>query len=407
MFPVMLLLLDFMEARPFRFWNSMKRLFPYFLLSALLAAVYNMPSIDPLAKSQESIPFKLLIVLHNVLWYPLTTVFPYDLSPAHPLVRMDAQTCLTMGAALLAGFAAVTWLAFHARGFLLRRAIPFAAMAYLALAPMVGFVRFSGVDYADRYSYFFAPFVWFALAWCVSRLLAMVGDRRLPALAASLANCRLLSAAFCFWAFSFAASAFLYQDTFSSSRTLLLAAINHEPPNLSAICLLANLERRTGEAGASNRMLERLEKAGVEMQPFDAKELPYGQVLFWRIRAEELLRDGHDREALAILQAICPKVMTIKYFSVDDVVKMLSSILLCQLNNGLNAEAIATVDLLISTCVKSHRSQELPFYKGLRCLLCGDYASAELLFSEALSLNPSSKEIQSNLERARELKKKF
>ena len=94
----------------------------------------------------------LMVPLHNLCWYPLTALVPFETNPFYPeSMALDAR-CLAVlagGVALLAGGVAL------ARALRCSGRAVLATLATLAAAmlPVLGLLRYTNFRYCDRYNY--------------------------------------------------------------------------------------------------------------------------------------------------------------------------------------------------------------------------------------------------------------
>lgn len=118
--------------------------------------------------------FKLNVLIHNLVWYPLTALFPYSSNPAYPSVSgyfHDAS--MYAGGILL-----FITLVLVARRFGVRwmRILGACLIVLCCMIPVLGIQSISFFDYCDRYNLLVSAAVWIAVGLLLERV--VVGMRR-------------------------------------------------------------------------------------------------------------------------------------------------------------------------------------------------------------------------------------
>ena len=129
----------------------------------------------------------LLVPLHNLCWYPLTALVPFETNPIYPeVLRFDHRCALTMlaGSALLA---LGVWSGLRLG--VSRRKVLAALMVVLgSMLPVLGLLHYTNFRYCDRYNYLVSAAVVAMLALLVERLLRRFPQKTIrKALTAALA----------------------------------------------------------------------------------------------------------------------------------------------------------------------------------------------------------------------------
>ncbi len=112
----------------------------------------------------------LLVPLHNLCWYPLTALVPFETNPFYPeTITVDAHFLAVVagGLVLLVGGVGVArWLKCSWRGIL-------AVLAVLGgtMLPVLGLLHYTNFRYCDRYNYLVSATVIAALALLMERVL--------------------------------------------------------------------------------------------------------------------------------------------------------------------------------------------------------------------------------------------
>jgi len=411
--PLVLFAFELIESRPFSLKDAAKRLWPYFLAAFLSSMAYHPASKEALGT--VSAPMKLFIALHNALWYPLKTLLPLNLCPIYPKVSFDSSgiSFVASGFALLLALGGAIWVANP--GFLFRKALPYALMSLLSISTVIGLFQVNAVNYADRYSYVFSAFVFFALAWLLSRAFDWAeaqgegGSQGLKGeIAKAFSNGAVLPAVLCVWLLSLGVSSFFHQEVYKSSLGLFQEACARKNPNPLAILMLANAEMAAGTPDAADRYAARLLSSGLEskiMSP-DAAGIPFRQLIYWHFKGLELARSGHPKEALQILLKAKDGVLRSKLFAKYYSSQLLMCVAESQLSLGLKKEALASMDELIGSYDLGPECPDALCAKGVKSVFAGDLSAAETYFEKALSARPSSQGFKDNLQRVKSMRAK-
>ena len=115
------------------------------------------------SKTNAGIPqTNLLIPLHNLFWYPLTALIPFETNPIYPEIRSAAELLVPVfgGVALAGGF---VWAA-RKTGFAWRKIICVLLIIAGLTVPVLGMLHYTNFHYCDRYNYLVSGAVWIAVA---------------------------------------------------------------------------------------------------------------------------------------------------------------------------------------------------------------------------------------------------
>ncbi|MDD3118965.1 MAG: hypothetical protein PHQ27_07295 [Victivallales bacterium] len=107
------------------------------------------------------------VILHNLAWYPVTTLLPWDVNPFHPNVYVTAGTVILIGltcaGALLLLLLSLPQVRRRDWDFIGFRLLPLLAVYVAVLLPVIKLTRFNEADYCDRYNYLPAAVLWLML----------------------------------------------------------------------------------------------------------------------------------------------------------------------------------------------------------------------------------------------------
>lgn len=150
----------------------------------------------------------LAVPVHNLFWYPLTAVIPFEVNPIYPeVISGDAHFWLVLagGIAILAIGCLAAWML----GFSHRQIIGMILLIGGNIVPVMGMLHYTNFRYCDRYNYLVSAVVmaaimpmaqrlqrhlrrpWLvpALGWCACALFAVLSLRYLP----NWSHCRHLA----------------------------------------------------------------------------------------------------------------------------------------------------------------------------------------------------------------------
>lgn len=115
------------------------------------------------AKTNGGVPEEnLLVPLHNLFWYPLTALIPFETNPIYPEIRSASELIVPIAGSLLLGggfvVAARKW------GFAWRKIICILLIIAGFTVPVLGLLHYTNFHYCDRYNYLVSWAVWVAAA---------------------------------------------------------------------------------------------------------------------------------------------------------------------------------------------------------------------------------------------------
>lgn len=100
----------------------------------------------------------LLVPLHNLFWYPLTALIPFETNPIYPEIRSAAELFVPVGSGvfLSAGFV----YAARRLGFAWRKIVCLLLIIAGFTVPVLGLLHYTNFHYCDRYNYLVSAAVW-------------------------------------------------------------------------------------------------------------------------------------------------------------------------------------------------------------------------------------------------------
>jgi tetratricopeptide (TPR) repeat protein len=152
--PVLLLVLDFWPLRRFG-WRTLLEKVPFFAVGVLSAVItYQSQSATAFTTTIAAQPLtaRLLIVLHNLAFYPFKIAWPVALSAHYPAIealRLTHPMVMAGSALTLLGTTALLRSLRYTRA-----ALAGAAIFLVALLPSIGLIGYTNTIAADRYAYF-------------------------------------------------------------------------------------------------------------------------------------------------------------------------------------------------------------------------------------------------------------
>lgn len=166
LFGVMFLYLLCRKGKTYRIKNYIKMLlFPF--LATLFFGLYSyFITRNGFPGGAES---RFLVPFHNLFWYPVTAIIPFELSPMYPNIAEWSPHI-----PLFAGGAGALLLLFYLAKFL---KLPFSKVFVFLLVtggmmvPVLGLVHYTAMDYCDRYNYLVSAPVWGLLLFLMEKAL--------------------------------------------------------------------------------------------------------------------------------------------------------------------------------------------------------------------------------------------
>jgi protein O-mannosyl-transferase len=156
--PIILCLYEYHRNKSFSPTHYLKKLLPFLIIMLIFIPITFIAQ-GKAVNGNIPLPDKLLIVIHNIIWYIQKTFIPDNLNPIYPPfyyfnnIYVFICYCLAIFTLLTAIFLK------NKENFLL------IFLSYLiALAPVSGIVKLGFIDRADRYSYIPSAFIWFGAA---------------------------------------------------------------------------------------------------------------------------------------------------------------------------------------------------------------------------------------------------
>ncbi|MDD4317731.1 MAG: hypothetical protein PHV75_04365 [Victivallaceae bacterium] len=257
-----------------------------------------------------------------------------------------------------------------------------------ALVPVVGIIRVGNTDFADRYSYFAAAFIWifvgFVFQWLWDNFVAYR---------------RLMAGAVTAYVLIIGIYAINYLSCWQSGRDHMEASLDHPAPNFR-IAFLAGIE------AFHEKDFERLQYVCDEM----LKIYPhYPENRRQAIEAYRLCMKGmtlfamnRENEGIVFLNKLIltPRVIYMRDFAFGFPKDVMQEAARYHLSRG-NKELAALVLNNIAANYERLIKLDFYFYKGMSAYVVDDFKTAEHFFSLAAEENPDDENVRHNLENTR------
>ncbi len=130
-----------------------------FAVSAVITAQTNPGTLEKM----------LAVPIHNIFWYPLTAVIPFEVNPIYPeVIPLDARFWLVIliGATLILGGCILA----HCLGFQFRHYFGMLLLIGGNIVPVLGLLHYTNFRYCDRYNYLVSAVVITAVMLLAARL---------------------------------------------------------------------------------------------------------------------------------------------------------------------------------------------------------------------------------------------
>jgi hypothetical protein len=323
------------------------------------------------------------IIADNFANYFLKTFYPYSLCPVYPFYHPEFNSLLPPAVCLL--LVAAILLICRKAGKLeivIYELLPLAVCFFAALAPVVGFVRVGNTDFADRYSYLAAVFLWLAAGILAQRLYLRYGRGR--------------------WFFAGWAGylAFLviyslnYLSCWSNSSVHLAACLDVPNPNYRQVFLAGVQAYYIGDWDMVQRNMEKLRYPESRQRQFDI----YRRTM----QGMMLLSQGKEAEALEVLNRVVltRDAVSLRDFSFSFPGEVMRSTALLNLKYG-NREYAALVFQNLGANYEGRSWFDSCFYFGMAALIREQWTEAERFFIKALAENPGDENTIANLKMIR------
>lgn len=241
--PLILLCLEIYRRK--RFNIRFTRLLPFFLIGLAFAPITFLTNVT----RPESILWgrRLYILSHNIQWYVINSFSVGDLCPMYPKVIPSGTRLFFMLVFYALCLIVIGWLFARQRRCLLYVVLPYLASFLLSLAPVAGFIPWSSIDYADRYSYIPSVFLWALLCVCVTRWRR--SEILFHRVAGVLCVCFIV-----YWSLT----NIIYAQTWKNYESILRTACERQTANFAPLISLANLSFARGAHSETLSLTERV-----------------------------------------------------------------------------------------------------------------------------------------------------
>ena len=370
----------------------LRHLWPFLLVGLIYMAVKS-TMVENYAKiaisGAEPMSIRLAIIANNFGNYFFKTIYPYSLFPVYPFYNPLLDTLwpgIAFGLVVASSFG--YFLARKKYNFAVFDLLPLLICFVAALVPVVGIIRVGNTDFADRYSYFAAAFIWifvgFVFQWLWDNFVAYR---------------RLMAGAVTVYVLIIGIYSINYLSCWQSGRDHMEASLDHPAPNFR-IAFLAGIE------AFHEKDFERLQYVCDEM----LKIYPhYPENRRQAIEAYRLCMKGmtlfamnRENEGIVFLNKLIltPRVIYMRDFAFGFPKDVMQEAARYHLSRG-NKELAALVLNNIAANYERLIKLDFYFYKGMSAYVVDDFKTAEHFFSLAAEENPDDENVRHNLENTR------
>lgn len=333
---------------------------------------------------------RLAIIANNFGNYFFKTIYPYSLFPVYPFYN---PTIDTLWPGVLFGFLCVSafgyCLARKRYNFIWFNLLPLAVCLFAALAPVVGFIRVGNTDFADRYSYFVAVFIWIFAGFFLQFVWKRLPKYRHFLIGSTIGYLVVIIV-----------YSINYMNCWQSGRDHLEASLDCPAPNYR-MAFIAGIQ------AFHDKDYERLQYVVNDMlkiypyYPEDRRQM----IEAYRLCMRGMLLFAQDRpnEGIKYLDELIltPKVIYMRDFSLGFPGEVMREAALYHLKRGHKERAGLVFNNLAAT-YESRSLADFYFFKGMSALVTGDLKTAEQFFIKAERENPKDENIRHNLENVRQ-----
>ena len=400
--PAVLLILDFhleflsdcrprtIEGRALRSWGVrvLRRQWPFWAVS--LSFVPVTIAFQSVPRDETTLIRQCLVAVHNLFWYAGRLFVPLNLCPIYPKIqftgpRLASLALLCLGLALAIALAWWRWRQDSAA------ILPYFLCYAVALAPVSGLVPLGYVDMSDRYSYIPSAFLLLAAGLAYQRWWQRLSSRS-AGIASRVAMAAILALG-CVFSLQSRRYARLWRDIGDLTRF----ACQRRPANVFALGQLGDIDLDRGRLDEALIIGGRLAAADRTWMTPAARQRALRRGLY--LEGFALYGLGHRVEALAAFEAIAPTLDKVMYHEPTRNAAILAMMADCYLERGEREKALACYDAILARAPRG--SFEEAFYRGLRAVHAGQYASAAKAFEQALARRPGHPVAKANLAECR------
>ncbi len=386
-FPVVLAAYEVYAGKRFAFKDILRRLWPYFLVSAAWLPLSFMAHAElNLGEGQDYLPgARIFAVVYNYMWYFSKTLLPLDLCPIYPKTALSAVSSAEVAVFYLAVLALSAAIYKRHRAQFLFVFVPLAVCYAAALAPVSGIVPIGAIDKADRYSHLPSVFIIVGMAFLLQRhAMRRINGLRRALVAASVSAYILFLGGY----------AFLYAPAFKNVESLFVAAAEHEPPNPLALGTLAEIKILKGDYEGAFALAEAL--GTLEGGSLTERNIRGNRLKADFLKGQIFFAMGEKQGALDIFGRLIFQMRTAPFFTKKDRVSILAQSADCLLSLGRKDEALGNYREIAS--MLSPDCYDYFFYSGLLEYFSGNREAAAENFEKALKFAPNDTRARRNLE---------
>lgn len=380
------------ERRNFSPRAWLKYLWPVATVIGLYTGVLAL-LFDGVSKNQFNFVYILKLMVRNYGLYFFKTCIPYNLNPLYPIYNPEYESILpgVIVIALTVMLLLLGKFSFRYREMAWFGYLPLLLAFFGVLLPVSGLMVVGNVDYADRYSYFPAVFIYisagFTLQWlndefCRYRKLI----RAIPPV--YLAVLLILTG--------------FHLNTWSSQRRFMTAAIDTAHPHRNAIYYFSGMAVERGDVKALEQLLsllyEQSRSGDDKLYAVMFRDLSMGMCL---------INSGKEAEGIKHLNRILTRKEWSVLTSMDFIlVKSAFTYAAKYHHRHGNRHYAVKFFTMLSQSIKAFDSAESLFYLGMAHFIRGDLKTAERCFEQSLQLFADDRNVRHNLETVRNILKK-
>ncbi|MFA6102897.1 MAG: hypothetical protein WCV67_13520 [Victivallaceae bacterium] len=375
-----------------------RRLAPYLLISFMYVSIkfiYLSMMFKDLTGSEKNWQRTIFMVLDNFRMYFVKTFLPNDLIPLYPYFELSASCIAVILLFYLAAAAIAFTLLFKSRDFLIYDIAPMLLCFIVTLLPIIGISHFGSADFADRYSYISSVFLWFGVAFVITRL---INDKQTAFLQNSR-YCRMAWAGVVCYMLYIMAYTVLYMPCWKDNYTLYLTVCDHENPNFRGLAVLADIEYSRGNYPAALACADAL-KPSPWMTMINKKAI---ELFKDYIRGMVCYSTGMKEEAMSYFSRILasPEMPVLKFMIGNSCQEIISAAGNYYIQHKEPKRAACLYAMMPK--IYPEETGDCYFYRGLAAFLNGNLETARTEFMAAQKTAPSDARIGANLKRVEDL----
>ncbi len=332
---------------------------------------------------------RLAIIANNFGNYFIKTFYPYALYPVYPFYNPYLDTLWP--AALFGIFCgAIVILAWRYKNYSLLRfeLLPLAVCFAAALIPVVGIVRVGNTDFADRYSYFAAAFLWLGMGLTLQWLWT-----RWPGYHRLIVTCG------CGYVLIIGIYSWNYLACWQSGKDYMSAILDHPTPNHRLVYKAVVDAYGKRDFEQMHQMMDGMLKIYPHFSQERREEFETFRLC---MTGMELFAKERPDEGIVLLEKVTltPRVVHMRSFSIGFPGVVMSEVAVHYLKNN-RKDLAAKVFQNLAVTYQTYNTSDYHFFMGMSLLFKDDLKNAEQSFLKALEVTPGDENITHNLEAVR------